>query len=28
MFYGARQFGIRDPNGYILYFIQPTEARE
>jgi len=24
MFYGARQFGIRDPNGYILYFIQPT----
>jgi len=25
MFYGARQFGIRDPNGYILYFIQPTE---
>lgn len=28
MFYGARQFGIRDPNGYILYFIQPTAARE
>jgi ankyrin repeat protein/catechol 2,3-dioxygenase-like lactoylglutathione lyase family enzyme len=28
MFYGARQFGIRDPNGYILYFIQPREARE
>lgn len=28
MFYGARQFGIRDPNGYILYFIQPTDARE
>jgi len=26
MFYGARQFGIRDPNGYILYFIQPTDA--
>jgi hypothetical protein len=25
---GARQFGIRDPNGYILYFIQPREARE
>jgi hypothetical protein len=24
-FYGARQFGIRDPNGYILYFIQPVE---
>ena len=22
MFYGARQFGIRDLNGYILYFIQ------
>jgi len=21
-FYGARQFGIRDPNGYLLYFIQ------
>jgi catechol 2,3-dioxygenase-like lactoylglutathione lyase family enzyme len=28
MFYGARQFGIRDPNGYILYFIQPTAAGE
>jgi Ankyrin repeats (many copies)/Ankyrin repeats (3 copies) len=28
MFYGARPFGIRDPNGYILYFIQPTAARE
>jgi ankyrin repeat protein len=28
MFYGARQFGIRDPNGYILYFIQPTDAHE
>ena len=28
MFYGARQFGIRDPNGYILYFIQPTDARK
>lgn len=24
-FYGAREFGIRDLNGYILYFIQPTE---
>jgi len=23
MFYGARQFGIRDLNGYGLYFIQP-----
>jgi len=22
-FYGAREFGIRDPNGYTLYFIQP-----
>jgi catechol 2,3-dioxygenase-like lactoylglutathione lyase family enzyme len=22
MFYGARQFGIQDPNGYELYFIQ------
>jgi len=22
-FYGAREFGIRDPNGYNLYFIQP-----
>ena len=22
MFYGARQFGIPDLNGYILYFIQ------
>ena len=28
MFYGARQFGIRDPNGYILYFIQPTAGGE
>ena len=25
---GSTQFGIRDPNGYILYFIQPTAARE
>ena len=25
MFYGARQFCIRDPNGYELYFIQPAE---
>ena len=24
MFYGARQFGIRDLNGYTLYFIQQT----
>jgi uncharacterized glyoxalase superfamily protein PhnB len=24
MFYGARQFGVLDPNGYTLYFIQPT----
>ena len=24
-FYGARQFGIRDLNGYILYFIQPID---
>ncbi len=24
-FYGAREFGIRDLNGYILYFIQPTK---
>jgi len=24
MFYGARQFCIRDPNGYELYFIQAT----
>jgi len=23
--YGAREFGIRDLNGYALYFIQPTE---
>jgi len=22
-FYRARQFGIRDLNGYVLYFIQP-----
>jgi ankyrin repeat protein/uncharacterized glyoxalase superfamily protein PhnB len=22
MFYGARQFGIRDPDGYLIYFIQ------
>jgi ankyrin repeat protein len=26
MFYGARQFCIRDPNGYELYFIQSIEA--
>jgi uncharacterized glyoxalase superfamily protein PhnB len=25
MFYGARQFGIRDPDGYVLYFIQSLE---
>jgi uncharacterized glyoxalase superfamily protein PhnB len=25
MFYGARQFSIRDLNGYELYFIQPAE---
>jgi ankyrin repeat protein len=25
MFYGARQFGIRDINGYVLYFIQATD---
>ena len=25
-FYGARQFGIRDLNGYVLYFIQQLEA--
>jgi ankyrin repeat protein/uncharacterized glyoxalase superfamily protein PhnB len=25
MFYGARQFCIRDPNGYALYFIQPDK---
>jgi ankyrin repeat protein/uncharacterized glyoxalase superfamily protein PhnB len=25
MFYGARQFGIRDLNGYVLYFIQPVD---
>ncbi len=25
-FYGAREFGIRDPNGYTLYFIQPSES--
>ena len=25
MFYRARQFGICDPNGYILYFIQSLE---
>jgi ankyrin repeat protein len=24
-FYGARQFGIRDPNGYVLYFIHVGE---
>jgi uncharacterized glyoxalase superfamily protein PhnB len=24
-FYGARQFGICDPNGYILYFIKSLE---
>jgi ankyrin repeat protein/uncharacterized glyoxalase superfamily protein PhnB len=26
MFYGARQFGIRDLNGYSLYFIQNTST--
>ena len=26
MFYGARQFGIRDLNGYVLYFIQSAEG--
>jgi ankyrin repeat protein len=26
MFYGARQFCIRDPNGYELYFIQSVDA--
>jgi len=25
-FYGAREFGIRDLNGYILCFIRPTAA--
>jgi uncharacterized glyoxalase superfamily protein PhnB len=25
-FYGAREFGIRDLNGYTLYFIQPSES--
>jgi uncharacterized glyoxalase superfamily protein PhnB len=25
MFYGARQFSIRDPHGYELYFIQTTD---
>jgi hypothetical protein len=24
-FYGGRQFGIRDLNGYTLYFTQPAE---
>jgi hypothetical protein len=23
-FYGGRQFGIRDLNGYTLYFLQPA----
>ena len=27
MFYGARQFCIRDLNGYSLYFIQPIPQR-
>ena len=27
MFYGARQFGIRDPDGYILYFIQSRDVQ-
>jgi uncharacterized glyoxalase superfamily protein PhnB len=26
MFYGARQFCIRDPNGYELYFIQSAQG--
>ena len=25
-FYGAREFGIRDLNGYALYFIQPIPS--
>jgi ankyrin repeat protein len=25
-FYGGRQFGVRDPNGYLLYFTQPAAA--
>jgi hypothetical protein len=25
-FYGAREFGIRDLNGYVLYFIQRVAA--
>lgn len=25
-FYGGRQFGIRDLNGYDLYFLQPAET--
>ena len=24
-FYGGRQFSIRDPNGYVLYFMQLAE---
>jgi ankyrin repeat protein/uncharacterized glyoxalase superfamily protein PhnB len=28
MFYGARQFCIRDPNGHELYFIQAESARD
>jgi hypothetical protein len=24
--YGGREFGIRDPNGYTLYFLQPAES--
>jgi hypothetical protein len=25
-FYGGREFGIRDLNGYALYFLQPAES--
>ena len=26
-FYDARQFGIRDPNAYILYFVQAARRQ-
>ena len=27
-FYGGREFGIRDLNGYTLYFLQPAEKHD
>jgi uncharacterized glyoxalase superfamily protein PhnB len=27
-FYGGREFGIRDPNGYTLNFLQPADVND